>query len=71
MQHGGQGEHSSAQQRGKRPQQDAKNDDGFETDVRRIEVVNDQANPHAERQGDAEESQQTDRLTGGAALGEQ
>ena len=71
MQHGGQGEHSSAQERGKRPQQDAKNDDGFESDVGRIEVMNGQANPDAEREGDAEESQQTYRLTGGAALGKQ
>ena len=71
MQHGGQREYRSAQERGKRPQQDAKNDDGFEGDVGRIEVVNGQANPDAKGQRDAEESQQTNGLTGGAALGKQ
>ncbi len=71
VQHGRQREHRPAQKRGERPQQDAKNDDGFETDVRRIEVGHDEANPHAQRQRDAEEGQQSEGLTGGAPLGEQ
>ena len=71
VQHGGQGEHGSTKKRGERAQQDAQNNDGFETDVRSIEVRNDEANPHTQGQRDTEEGQQADGLAGGAALGKQ
>ncbi len=71
VQHGGQGEHRSAQKSGERAQQNAQDDDGFECDVGREKVGHDQANPDAQRQGDAEEGQQPDGLRGGAPLGKQ
>ena len=52
-------------------QEDAQDDHGFETDIRRVEVGDDEANPHPQGKGDTEEGEQSEGLAGGAALGEQ
>ncbi len=57
--------------RGKRPQQDAQDDHGLETDVRRIKVGHDQANPHPSVSGIQRKASSPIVWLGGAALGEQ
>ncbi len=57
--------------RGERAQQDAQDDDGFEADIGGVEVLHRETNPHPQGERDAEEGQQSEGLTGGAALGKQ